>query len=222
MTTTKIKTGTKRISNEQRSKETLSKLLKIAKELFSSQGYANTTLEDIVQRAGMTRGALYHHFKGKKGIFQAVFENVLEEISQKIIHVEKKTDNSWDKFVHCCCAFFESCVDSELQQILLIDGPAVLGWQTWRKIDEKKTIDTLRNHLSELIEQGFITSMPLEALTHLISGAINELVLWIAGSEDYQKAFDEGRYALNEFLNSLRKEGGDDTNKTDMFLVMGH
>ncbi len=220
MTTTKIKKAAKRIPNEQRSKETLSKLIQIAKELFSSQGYANTSLEDIVQRAGMTRGALYHHFKGKKGIFQAVFEDVLSEISNRIIQVEKRTDNSWDKFVFCAYAFFESCVDSELQQIILIDGPAVLGWQTWREIDEKKTIDPLRMHLNELIERGIIISMPLEPLTHLISGAINELALWIAGSEDHKKAFEEGWHTLNMFLNSLRSEGGPDTAKTGTLLKM--
>ena len=194
-----------RIPNIQRSEQTSAQLIAIARKLFSTRGYADTSLEEIVLKAGMTRGALYHHFEGKKGIFSAVFENALTEIANRVALAEKGQRSIWEKFISCTYAFFEACLDSDLQRIVLIDGPAVLGWDVWRRIDEAKTLDILRSHLKELLDRGIIKPLPLEPLTHLISGAVNETVLWIAGSEDPKKAFDQAWSTINAILGSLRK-----------------
>ena len=194
-----------RIPNIQRSKQTSAQLIAIARKLFSTRGYSDTSLEDIVLKAGMTRGAIYHHFEGKKGVFIAVFENALTEIANRVTLAEKGQRSIWEKFISCTYAFFEACLDSDLQRIVLIDGPAVLGWDVWRRIDEAKTLDILRSHLKELLDRGIIKPLPLEPLTHLISGAVNETVLWIAGSEDPKRAFDEAWSTINAFLESLRK-----------------
>ena len=194
-----------RISNEQRSQQTSVKLISIARKLFTTRGYTDTSLEDIVRETGMTRGALYHHFEGKKGIFFAVFENAVSEIANRIIQVDKNNRSIWEKFISCTYEFFEGCLDSDLQRIVLIDGPAVLGWDAWRRIDEAKTLDILRSHLKELLDREIIKPLPLEALTHIISGAVNESILWIAGSEDPKKAFDETWSTLNVFFELLRK-----------------
>jgi len=196
---------TKRISNIERSQKTSAQLVAIARKLFITYGYAGTPLEEIVRQAGMTRGALYHHFEGKNGIFLAAFESALTDIANQVIQVDKSKRPIWDRFVACAYEFFESCLDSDLQQIVLIDGPAVLGWDVWRRIDEAKTLDILRSHLKELLDRGIIKPLPLEPLTHLISGAVNETVLWIAGSEDPKKAFDEAWSTMNAILGSLRK-----------------
>ncbi len=193
-----------RISNEQRSQETTTQLVAIARNLFSTYGYANTSLEEIVRKAGMTRGALYHHFEGKNGIFLAVFESVLTDIANRIIQVDKSKQSIWDRFVACAYTFFEACLDSDLQRIVLTDAPAVLGWDVWRRIDEEKTLNILRSHLKELHRSNIIKPLPIEPLTHAISGAINESVLWVAGSEDQKKAFDEAWSTIEAFLRSLR------------------
>ncbi len=153
----------------------------------------------------MTRGALYHHFDGKKGLFMAVFEDVQAEIGHRILEVDKSELSIWDKLISCNRVFFEACLDSELQQIVLIDAPVVLGWATWRKIDEERTLGILRSHLKELMEKEIIKSLPLEPLTHAISGANNETLLWIAESDDPKTALDEVLATINEFLESLRK-----------------
>ncbi len=195
----------KRISNEQRSQQTSALLISIAKNFFSTRGYSDTSLEEIVRKAGMTRGALYHHFEGKKGIFFAVFENALSEIANRIIEVDESKRPIWERFNACAYTFFESCLDSDLQRIVHIDAPAVLGWDVWRRMDEEKTLDILRSHLKELHDKKIIKSLPVEPLTHVISGAINESAFWVAGSGDPEKAFDDAWSTIEVFLKSLRK-----------------
>ncbi len=185
--------------------ETAAHLIRIARRHFRTRGYAGTALEDIAREAGLTRGAVYHHFDGKKGLFWAVFQDAQADIADRIIEVDGRNTSLWDRFVLCNRVFLEACLDSELQQIVLIDAPAVLGWDAWRKIDDEKTLGILRSHLKELIRSGTIKPLPLEPLTHAISGANNETLLWIAQADDPKRAFDEGLSTLNEFLWSLRK-----------------
>jgi AcrR family transcriptional regulator len=185
--------------------KTAAHLVAIAKKFFRAQGYANTALEDVVREAGVTRGALYHHFDGKKGLFLAVFNDVQTDIVNRLIKVDKSSLSIWDRFISCTRVFFEACLDSELQQIILIDAPAVLGWATWRKIDEEKTFSILRSHLKELIDKEIIKPLPIEPLAHAISGANNEALLWVFKSDDPKKAFDEAWSTVNEILWSLRK-----------------
>ena len=172
-------------------KKTAAQLVAVARRFFTTQGYSKTSLEDVVREAGVTRGALYHHFDGKKGLFLAVFTEAQADIANRLIEVDKSGSSIWDRFISCNRVFLEACLDSELQKIVLIDAPAVLGWDMWRKIDEEKTLGILRSHLKELIEKGIIKPLPLEPLTHAISGANNEVLLWIAESDDPKKAFDE-------------------------------
>ena len=193
------------LSKIENGQKTAAQLVAIARKFFRTRGYSNTALEDVVREAGVTRGALYHHFDGKKGLFLSVFNDVQAEIANRLIKVDKSGLSIWDKFISCTRVFFEACLDSELQQIVLIDAPAVLGWDTWRKIDEEKTFGILRSHLKDLIDKGIIKPLPIEPLTHAISGANNETLLWIAESDDAKKAFDEAWSTINAFLWSLRK-----------------
>jgi len=195
----------KALSKIETGQQTAAHLVAIARKHFRTRGYTSTALEDIAKEAGMTRGAVYHHFNGKKGLFLAVFSDAQENIANRIIKVDKSGLPIWERFIACNRVFLEACLDSELQKIVLIDAPAVLGWDEWRKIDEEITLGILRSHLKELIDEGIIKPLPLEPLTHAISGANNEVLLWIAESADPQKAFDEAFSTINEFLWSLRK-----------------
>lgn len=194
----------KGISNNERSQKTSSQLINIAKELFSTQGYSNTSQEDIVRHAGLTRGALYHHFDGKKGLFLAVFENALTEIANRVIQAEKNDCSIWENFISCTYEFFEACLDSDLQRIVLIDAPAVLGWDVWRQVDQAKTLNILISHLEELLDSRIIHQIPIEPLTHFISGAVNESVLWISRFDDPKKAFEKSWPALEATLSLLK------------------
>lgn len=195
----------KRIPNKQRSEETTNLLIAVGQELFRTHGYAGISQEEIVKKAGMTRGALYHHFDGKKGLFKAVFEDAILKIASRVKMVEEKTAPTWDNFISCSYEFCMACLDSDLQRIVLIDGPVVLGWDVWRKIDERETMGILNTHLKILLEDEVIHPIPLEPLTHFISGAINESILWISGTGDPRKVFDETWPSIKAILNTLKK-----------------
>jgi AcrR family transcriptional regulator len=205
MQKTKIEPKIKLSLKVQSGQKTYAELVAIARKVFSKRGYSDTAIEEIVRKAGVTRGALYHHFESKKGLFLAVFKDAQTDIANRIIQVDKSVRSIWERFISCTYTFFEACSDPELQRIVLIDAPAILGWDVWRKIDEEKTHDVLRSHLKELLDRGIIKPLPIEPLTHLISGAANEAVLWIAGSDDPKRAFDEAWSTMKAFLNSLRK-----------------
>lgn len=193
------------LSKIKAGQQTAAHLVSIARKHFKTRGYSKTAIEDIAKEANMTRGAIYHHFGGKKGLFLAVFTEAQADIATRLIKIDRSGLPLWDRFVSCNRAFLEACLDSDLQRIVLIDAPSVLGWDTWRKIDEEKTLGILRSHLKELINTGIIKSLPLEPLTHAISGANNEVLMWIAQSENPKMALSEALTAIDDILWSLRK-----------------
>ncbi len=172
---------------------------------FTMYGYANVTLEDIVKEADLTRGALYHHFNNKKGLFLAVFEEVQKEIGEYVEAAAAKNNDSWQQLMNGCQAFLERAVESHNQRILLIDGPAVLGWDTFRKMDEKYSMNSLREQLQLMQERDLIKPNSVEAITHCLSGAMNEAVLWISDHLDQKEKIEEVMVVLQHLLESLRK-----------------
>jgi AcrR family transcriptional regulator len=194
----------KRNLKVENGKKTAATLVKVAKHFFSEKGYVNTPMEEIVKEAGLTRGALYHHFGGKKGLFQAVFEDALDEINERIEKALDQSTNTWQSFISTTNTFLRACSEPEMQQIVLLDAPSILGWEVWRRVDEERTMVPLKNILTRLIEEGVIKPLPIEALSHIIGGATSEIVLWIAHSENPQKAMTEGYATLEVLYNSLR------------------
>lgn len=192
---------------EQRA-QTTHELIAIAREIFSRDGYAGAATEEIVARAGVTRGALYHHFGSKEGLFRAVLEQVQTDIARR---VEIAANNAppgdgWQQISAGCRAFLEANLDPQVRRIVLLDAPAVLGWEVWREIDAANSVRLLHVGLQELANAGQIRALPLEAVVHLLSGAMNEAVLWIADSPDPQKALNEAVAGLEAILNGLKKE----------------
>ncbi|MCB0154773.1 MAG: TetR/AcrR family transcriptional regulator [Anaerolineae bacterium] len=190
----------------QQAQATIEKLLAVARQEFSAKGYAAASTEEIVQQAGVTRGALYHHFPGKQGLFVAVFEAAQGEINRRIVAAADAAGSPWEQLLAGCRAFLEACIDPQLQQIVVIDAPAVLGWALWRQVDAAESVNSLRHSLAELIEAGLLKPLPLEALTHLLSGAMNEAAVWIAQTDDPARALAEATSTLEVLLAALRVE----------------
>jgi len=186
---------------------TTRKLLAIAKKEFSQNGYAGASMERIVTAAGMTRGALYHHFEGKPGLFYAVFCEAQKEIGRRI---EKKTvavSGLWDQLVAGCHGFLEASSDPELQRIVVIDAPAVLKWETVRFVDanvEGSGFSLLQACLQELQAERIIKPLPVDALAHQLNGAMDEAAVWIARSTEPRKALKEAQAVLDELLTALK------------------
>ncbi len=190
----------------QYGKKTAASILMSAKKLFGERGYDNTPMEEVVRLSGVTRGALYHHFKGKKGLFLAVFEDALDEIKARIIKAQRESFDAWENLLASTHAFFKASIDPTLQQIVLIDALSILGWAVWRRTDETRTMVLLKNGLSRLIDGKVIKPLPLESLSHAIWGATSELALMIAHSQDPEKTLKEGYMTMVEIYESLRIE----------------
>lgn len=183
---------------------TMQALIDVARELFSEQGYATAATEEIVQRAGVTRGALYHHFGSKEGLFSAVVEAVQADIAARIEQATATTPDLWSQLLIGCRAFLEACGDPHIQRILLIDAPAVLGMAQWRQLDAEHGGSLLESILAELAAAGEIRPVSLAALLPLLNGALNEGALWIASMDDQTQALDAVMHTLETLLDGLR------------------
>jgi AcrR family transcriptional regulator len=178
-------------------------LLRESRRLFATQGYGAVGLSEIVRAAGVTKGALYHHFDSKAALFRAVLEEVQQQVAQTVAATAEAHDDPWTQFTAGCQAFLTAGTDPDVQRIMLVDGPSVLGWNEWRALDEAASARHLAEALTALIEGGMIAQQPVAPLTHLLSGAMNEAALWLAGSANPEDLTD-ARAALSRMLEALR------------------
>ncbi|WP_067827246.1 TetR/AcrR family transcriptional regulator [Actinomadura kijaniata] len=187
----------------ERRDRTRAALIAEARRLFAARGYGAVGLAEIVAAAGVTKGALYHHFANKTDLFRAVLDQVQHEVADRVAAAADARPDPWDRLVAGCRAFLEVATDPEAQQIMLIDGPAVLGWNEWRAMDEENSARHLADALRELTGAGVIPAQPVEPLVHLLSGAMNEAVLWLARTDD-PDALTTTTEALTRLLDALR------------------
>lgn len=187
----------------ERSAVTKEALLAAARELFTERGYADVGVAELAQRAGVTTGAVYHHFGSKRGLFRALLEAVHEEVAESIAAAADGL-SPWDQLVAGCEAFLRASTAPDVQRIMLVDGPAVLGWSAWRELDARTSMRQLEDVLALLVREGELADQPLEPLVHLLSGAMNEAALSLARSADRERGLAETTAALNRMLEALR------------------
>ncbi|MBU5445391.1 TetR/AcrR family transcriptional regulator [Paenibacillus sp. MSJ-34] len=191
--------------NQEETNETIRKLIEVGRTHFTERGYADTALEDIVNEAEMTRGALYHHFGNKKGLFRVVFESVQKEIAERIETEAAASEDLWQQLLLGCRAFVASAVEPRNKRILLLDGPAVLGWEMWRMTDEQNSMRLLHEQLQFMQRQGCFKPVTIEAMTHFISGALNESALWIAHHPEQRHALDDTMKVISLFMEGFKR-----------------
>jgi AcrR family transcriptional regulator len=194
-----------RRSQADRSATTRASLVQSARALFAEHGFAGVGTEAIVAAAGVTRGALYHHFTDKTELFRAVYEAIEEDLALRLgervaavgasdpIEVMTLGANAW----------LDACSEQEVQQIVLLDGPAVLGWERWREIGMRYGIGLVEGLLKHAIEVGRIPPQPARALTHVLVGALDEAGLYIARAEDQTAASEEMRAVIVALVAGL-------------------
>src|SRR5918999_3263733 len=136
---------------EENSEATRRGLVEAARDLFTERGYADTSTEEIVRRSRVTRGALYHHFNGKQDLFKAVLEEVNARVSDAIAGRALEQGDVWSGVVRGIDAFLDACLDPAYQRIVLLDGPAVLGWEEWRGIGERHGLGIIRAAVSQAV-----------------------------------------------------------------------
>ena len=189
---------------EARSDETRLGLLRAARELFTHHGYADTSTEKLVQHAGVTRGALYHHFDSKRAVFEAVFLELEEEFAETARQVISPSASAWDNLVAGCHAFLDTCLRPDIQRIVLVDGPAVLGAERWREIEDHYALAPLLSGLTGAMRDGVVPRHPAQPLARLLLAAINEGGLVIAESGQPEKARREVGEAFDALLDGVR------------------
>lgn len=195
-------TDQKRRSKAEQREDTTQRLMQVGREVFAAKGYADASTEEIVHQAGVTRGALYHHFESKEGLFRAVVAELHRELAARVAAAAPEGD-LWQQLVMGCRVFLAAALDAPTRRIVLIDGPAVLGWEHWRALDSASSMPSLHDVLALLIDQGTLRPLPVDALTHLLSGAMNEAALWIADAPEPEAALAEATHTLESLLVGL-------------------
>lgn len=185
--------------------ETRGKLLQAARKAFATKGYAASSMDDLTAEAGLTRGALYHNFGDKKGLLQAVIDQIDTEILDHLRIIQGQATSEWDGLLAENIAFIELALDPEIQRIMLLDGPSVLGDPSqWPNQNAclRRTAVTIQT----MIENGTIHPMDPEAAARLLNGAALNAALWIAASDDppaiMPKAVEAFRYLAQGLLRA--------------------
>jgi AcrR family transcriptional regulator len=191
----------------ERSTQTRARLVDAARELFAERGYAEVPVEEVVRRAGVTRGALYHQFPGGKvDLFAAVFDAVEEELMAGI--AETLADAGAEDPVAGLRAGVDAtlalALDPKVVRLTILDAPAVLGWEAWRAAGERYGLGLVRAGLAGAMEAGAITRAPLDPLAQLLLAAVEEAIVYVARAEYPEAARKEAQGALHRLLDGLR------------------
>jgi AcrR family transcriptional regulator len=189
---------------DERARATRDALVGVGLELFAARGYAGVGTEEIVTRAKVTRGALYHHFEDKRDLFRAVHERVEEDLVERIGASMGEVDDPWELMLAGTRAFLDACDEPAVKQIALTDAPSVLGWKEWREIDLRYGLGLMRASLGGAMDSGVIRKLPIEPLSHLLLAALAEAALMIANADDPRATRREVEAGLVEVLEGLR------------------
>ena len=187
----------------QMQEETRAKLIKAARKAFAAKGYAASSMDELTADAGLTRGALYHNFGDKKGLLQAVVQEIDAEMSLRLQQVSASAPSRWQGFVDEYAAYIEMALEPEIQRIMFRDGPAVLGdMSQWPSANG--CIVALKKSLSELKADGMIVDVDEEATARLLNGASIHAAMWIANSDDPQATSSKAVEGFRALLEQLR------------------
>jgi AcrR family transcriptional regulator len=192
-----------RRSQQDRSQATKAELIRAGRELFASHGYANVSAEQIVAAAGLTRGALYHHFGDKRGLFVAVIEDVEQENTHEITEAIGAADDQWTSIVLGIGRFLDICQRPDVIQLAMIDAPAVLGWQGWRELEARHGLGMVTEALQGALDSGLLRPAPIPVLAKLVLSSITEAGMIIAHAVDPTTARAQAEQALLLMMTGL-------------------
>jgi AcrR family transcriptional regulator len=182
--------------------ETRAKLVTAARRAFGTVGYAQASMDDFTAEAGLTRGALYHHFGDKKGLLEAVIAEIDGEMSARMTTASRKAPSRWQGFVDECVTYVEMALDPEIQRIILRDGPAVLGDPS-RWPSQNVCIRNMTATLEKLLVEGTVRAIDPKATAHLLNGTMLYAALLIANAKDQRRASQEAVRAMKLLLDGL-------------------
>jgi AcrR family transcriptional regulator len=194
-----------RRTQAQRSAATRAALVTAARPLFAAHGFSAVATETIVRAAGVTRGALYHQFEDKTELFAAVFELIEQEITERIgqaVAAAQPAD-ALEALQVGADTWLDACEDPEVQRIVLLEAPAVLGWARWREVGLRYGMGLVEGLLDHAVATGQIPAQPVAPLAHLLIGAIDEAALYVAQADDLAAARADVREAIRKLVQAL-------------------
>jgi AcrR family transcriptional regulator len=178
-------------------------LMQTGLELFVARGYSAVSAEELVAAAGLSRGALYHHFDGKRGLFEAVFEAQEASATQRITAAIAAHSDPWQQALAGMEAFLEICCQREYREIVLLQGPIALGWTRWRELDRQYFAALLVAATTQLIDAGVLVDRPAELIAAAAYGMLTELSLTIAAADDPKKARADASVLVRSLLSGI-------------------
>lgn len=190
-------------ATKEASRETARSILDVATVHFRERGFDGSDLVTIAAEVGVTRGAIYHHYPNKLALFAAVVARLHTHVQQQVETAAAPLVDPWDQLIVGCEAFFDAAIDPSISRILLIEAPSVLGWDQWRKLDESTSFASLTDVMRQLEDAGDIPRGSAEASAHLLSGAMNEAVLWFATSPNAIAAKSQVMTSLTAMILGL-------------------
>jgi AcrR family transcriptional regulator len=191
------------MKHSERSDATQNRLRSVARELFGTRGYVETSVDELVAAAGVTKGAFYHHFPDKEAIFRCVFEDAVRVVAEKVRIGGANATSAFERGRAGCRAFLEASLDPAQQRILLEDAPKVLGWTTMREIEWSHGLALMEALFTEAICEGSLPGRSPIPLAHLFFGALCEAAVYIARAEDPKVALAEMARGMDDILAAL-------------------
>ncbi|MGW4209607.1 TetR/AcrR family transcriptional regulator [Lentzea sp. NPDC004789] len=188
------------------SESTRQALVDSAVDLFTKRGYAGTSLDEVVKRARVTKGALYHHFSGKQALFEAAFAQVETRSIESLTAVVTAEGDAWETAVAGLRAYVRKCLEPEYQRIIVHEAPVVMGWERWREAEEHFSFGLLRTAVQLLLDAGEIEDLPVEITARLLFGALSAGASTIASSSDPKRTGRDVERAILRVLEGLRKK----------------
>jgi AcrR family transcriptional regulator len=182
---------------------TRGQLIEVATRLFAEHGYEGTSIEAVLSAAGVSRGALYHHFAGKEALFEAVVSAVSEQVTVKLTETVQGCADPLDAMRTAALAWIDLAADPVIQRVVLVDAPSVLGWDRWRAMDDGRTLGAMRVMLQAISDSGRLPAELVGPFSHMILAALDEIALVIARAPDSEAAVAEGRTAVQALLDRL-------------------
>ena len=199
----RVSAGERPNKNVTRGEATRGQLVAIATRMFAERGYEDTSVEAVLREAGVSRGSLYYHFASKEALFEAVAEELETSVGAQTMAAASGSAGPVEALRAGFLAWIRLAGDPVVRRILLIDGPAVLGWERWRAMEEHHALGLIRAVLHLIADQGKVRPESVGTLANILLASVNEVALLVARSQDREAAMREGADAIDELLRRL-------------------
>jgi AcrR family transcriptional regulator len=191
-------------TQSERREATRAAIVKAAKRLFGDRGFAGTTMDNVATAAHVAKGAVYHHFKTKEALFEVVFDEVSQDLVAEVERAARSENDALAAMAAGTQTYFAACATDATGQIILRDGPAVLGWERWREIDARHFAGGFPLGLARAMDDGLIAPQPVEPLSRLLLGAVTEAAVACSAGGDLHRTGAEYARAFRTLLDALR------------------